>query len=162
MALTVQEFKLLKFLASSPGHVFSRDELLNQVWGYNNYPSSRTVDNHVLRLRQSLEPDPANPTAVWKTHNISEPGLAGAHGMGIGDINGDGRMDVVNSRGWWEQPASGASELDFSDPGALLAVIITLGAFENPRINVIACRALECPIFKTFIGGCHAHHFHLR
>jgi hypothetical protein len=56
------------------------------------------------------KPDPANPTGVWKTHNISEPGLAGAHGMGVGDINGDGRMDVVNSRGWWEQPASGAGE----------------------------------------------------
>jgi len=56
------------------------------------------------------KPDPANPTAVWKTHNISEPGLAGAHGMGVGDINGDGRMDVVNNRGWWEQPAAGAGE----------------------------------------------------
>jgi len=56
------------------------------------------------------KPDPANPTGVWKTHNISEPGLAGAHGMGVGDINGDGRMDVVNNRGWWEQPASGAGE----------------------------------------------------
>jgi DNA-binding response OmpR family regulator len=66
--LTVQEFKLLKFLASSPGHVFSRDELLNQVWGYNNYPSSRTVDNHVLRLRQSLEPDPANPCFLLTVH----------------------------------------------------------------------------------------------
>jgi len=68
VALTVQEFKLLKFLASSPGHVFSRDELLNQVWGYNNYPSSRTVDNHVLRLRQSLEPDPANPRFLLTVH----------------------------------------------------------------------------------------------
>lgn len=56
------------------------------------------------------KPDPANPTAVWKVHNISEPGLAGPHGMGIGDINGDGRMDVVNNRGWWEQPAAGAAE----------------------------------------------------
>jgi hypothetical protein len=56
------------------------------------------------------KPDPANPTAPWKVHNISGPGLAGAHGMGIGDINGDGRMDVVNNRGWWEQPATGASE----------------------------------------------------
>ena len=56
------------------------------------------------------KPDPANPTGVWKVHNISEPGLGGAHGMGVGDINGDGRMDVVNSRGWWEQPASGAGE----------------------------------------------------
>jgi hypothetical protein len=56
------------------------------------------------------KPDPANPTGVWKVHNISEPGLAAAHGMGVGDINGDGRMDVVNSRGWWEQPASGPGE----------------------------------------------------
>jgi len=56
------------------------------------------------------KPDPANPTTPWKVHNISEPGLAGAHGMGIGDINGDGRMDVVNNRGWWEQPTTGASE----------------------------------------------------
>ena len=56
------------------------------------------------------KPDPANPTAPWKVHNISEPGLAGAHGMGIGDVNGDGRMDVVNSRGWWEQPANGVGE----------------------------------------------------
>jgi DNA-binding response OmpR family regulator len=68
VTLTVQEFKLLKFLASSPGHVFSRDELLNQVWGYTNYPSSRTVDNHVLRLRQSLEPDPANPRFLLTVH----------------------------------------------------------------------------------------------
>ena len=56
------------------------------------------------------KPDPSNPTAPWKVHAISEPGLAGPHGMGIGDIDGDGRMDVVNSRGWWEQPASGAGE----------------------------------------------------
>jgi hypothetical protein len=56
------------------------------------------------------KPDPANPTVPWKVHNISEPGLAQPHGMGIGDINGDGRMDVVNSRGWWEQPAGGAAE----------------------------------------------------
>jgi len=55
--------------------------------------------------------DPANPTAPWKVHTISEPGLGGPHGMGVGDINGDGRMDVVNSRGWWEQPAGGAAEV---------------------------------------------------
>jgi len=56
------------------------------------------------------KPDPANSTAVWRVHTISEPGLAGAHGMGLGDINGDGRVDVVNNRGWWEQPAAGAGD----------------------------------------------------
>jgi len=56
------------------------------------------------------KPDPANPTAPWTVHTISEPGLAGPHGMGIGDINGDGRMDIVNSKGWWEQPAVGADK----------------------------------------------------
>ena len=50
VTLTAQEFKLLKFFAGSPGRVLSRDELLNEVWGYQNYPSTRTVDNHILRL----------------------------------------------------------------------------------------------------------------
>lgn len=68
VALTAQEFKLLKFLSTTPGKVFSRDELLNQVWGYNHYPSSRTVDNHVLRLRQSLERDPGNPRFLITVH----------------------------------------------------------------------------------------------
>jgi DNA-binding response OmpR family regulator len=68
LSLTAQEFKLLKFFASSPGRVLSRDELLNEVWGYQNYPSTRTVDNHVLRLRQRLEPDPANPCFFLTIH----------------------------------------------------------------------------------------------
>jgi DNA-binding response OmpR family regulator len=68
LTLTAQEFKLLKFFASSPGRVLSRDELLNEVWGYQNYPSTRTVDNHVLRLRQRLEPDPANPCFFLTIH----------------------------------------------------------------------------------------------
>src|SRR5438132_5940551 len=46
ITLTTQEFKLLKYLVSSPGRVISREELLNEVWGYQNYPSTRTVDNH--------------------------------------------------------------------------------------------------------------------
>ena len=54
--------------------------------------------------------DKANPTAAWKIHTVSEPGMGPAHGMGFGDINGDGRMDIVNSRGWWEQPATGAGD----------------------------------------------------
>ena len=68
ITLTTQEFKLLKYLASSPGRVISREELLNEVWGYQNYPSTRTVDNHILRLRQKLEPDPAAPRFLLTMH----------------------------------------------------------------------------------------------
>ncbi len=68
VTLTTQEFKLLKYLASSAGRVVSREELLNEVWGYQNYPSTRTVDNHILRLRQKLEPDPAEPRYLLTMH----------------------------------------------------------------------------------------------
>jgi DNA-binding response OmpR family regulator len=68
VTLTTQEFKLLKYLASSAGRVVSREELLNEVWGYQNYPSTRTVDNHILRLRQKLEPDPAAPRFLLTMH----------------------------------------------------------------------------------------------
>jgi DNA-binding response OmpR family regulator len=68
VTLTAQEFKLLKFFAGSPGRVLTRDELLNEVWGYQNYPSTRTVDNHILRLRQKLEPDSANPRFFLTIH----------------------------------------------------------------------------------------------
>lgn len=68
VALTPQEFKALKFFAQNPGRVISRDELLNEVWGYQNYPSTRTVDNHILRLRQKLEKDPAYPTHFKTVH----------------------------------------------------------------------------------------------
>jgi Domain of Unknown Function (DUF1080)/FG-GAP-like repeat len=56
------------------------------------------------------KPDPANPTGPWIIHNVSEKGYETAHGIGIGDINGDGRMDIVNPYGWWEQPAPGAKQ----------------------------------------------------
>jgi hypothetical protein len=59
--LTAQEFKVLKFMVTNPNRAISRDELLNQAWGYENYPCTRTVDSHVWRLRRKLESDPANP-----------------------------------------------------------------------------------------------------
>ncbi|CAG22777.1 putative transcriptional regulator [Photobacterium profundum SS9] len=52
--LTRTEFELLVFLAKNAGRVFTRDELLDQVWGYNHYPTTRTVDTHILQLRQKL------------------------------------------------------------------------------------------------------------
>lgn len=68
IALTAQELKLLRFLAESPGKVIARDELLNEVWGYHNYPSTRTVDNHILRLRQKLEADASSPRRLVTVH----------------------------------------------------------------------------------------------
>jgi hypothetical protein len=55
------------------------------------------------------KPDPANPTGMWTKHAISEPGPWANHGMGVGDVNGDSRVDFLNAFGWWEQPASGAA-----------------------------------------------------
>jgi DNA-binding response OmpR family regulator len=61
VVLTSHEFKLLRFFTENAERVLSRELLLNEVWGYNSYPTTRTVDNQILKLRQKLEPDPANP-----------------------------------------------------------------------------------------------------
>ena len=66
--LTSKEFKLLAYLIKNPRRVISRDKLLNEVWGYENYPSTRTVDNHILKLRKKLETDPAQPKHFDTVH----------------------------------------------------------------------------------------------
>jgi DNA-binding response OmpR family regulator len=68
--LTALEFKTLKYLAQNTRRVISRDELLNEVWGYENYPCTRTVDNHILRLRQKLERDPSRPIHFRTVHGV--------------------------------------------------------------------------------------------
>jgi len=60
--LTNREFLLLEYLIRHPGEVLSRERLLEENWGYEVHPTTRTVDNHVLRLRKHIEPDPENPT----------------------------------------------------------------------------------------------------
>src|ERR1700723_2752316 len=67
--LTCKEFKTLAYLIKNPGRVISRDELLNEVWGYENYPCTRTVDNHILRLRKKLETEPAHPKHFHTVHS---------------------------------------------------------------------------------------------
>lgn len=70
VSLTAMEFKALKFFVSNPNRAISRDQLLNEVWGYDDYPCTRTVDNHVLKLRQKLEPEPADPVHFRTVHGI--------------------------------------------------------------------------------------------
>jgi DNA-binding response OmpR family regulator len=66
--LTAQAFKVLRYFATNPERVISREELLNEVWGYNCYPETRTVDNFILKLRQKLEDDPAQPVHFLTVH----------------------------------------------------------------------------------------------
>ncbi|HEY3990136.1 MAG TPA: response regulator transcription factor [Acidobacteriaceae bacterium] len=61
VTLTAHEFKLLKYFVENAERVLSREELLNEVWGYNSYPTTRTVDNQILKLRQKLEPNATEP-----------------------------------------------------------------------------------------------------
>ena len=64
LTLTATEFRLLEFLMSRPGVVFSREQLLDAVWGHDRAVTDRTVDVYILRLRQKIEADPANPALI--------------------------------------------------------------------------------------------------
>src|SRR3989442_7398719 len=66
--LAVKEFETLKFMIRNAERVISRDELLNEVWGYKSYPRTRTVDQHILMLRHKLEKDPSRPVHFLTVH----------------------------------------------------------------------------------------------
>jgi two-component system alkaline phosphatase synthesis response regulator PhoP len=68
VSLTSKEFKTLAYLIKNPRRVIAREELLNEVWGYENYPCTRTVDSHILRLRKKLETEPAHPQHFHTVH----------------------------------------------------------------------------------------------
>jgi DNA-binding response OmpR family regulator len=70
IALTGKEFKILKFFLQNPERPVSRKELLSEVWGYQNYPRTRTVDNHIVRLRHKLERDPSHPVHFKTLHSF--------------------------------------------------------------------------------------------
>jgi len=68
--LKPKEFELFKLLATNPGKVFTRDYLLEQIWGYNYLGDTRTVDVHMRRLRKKIEEDPSNPKYLRTVHGV--------------------------------------------------------------------------------------------
>jgi two-component system alkaline phosphatase synthesis response regulator PhoP len=68
--LSAREFEILKYFIEHRGETISRDQLLDEVWGYNNFPLTRTVDNHIARLRQKIEENPAEPQLIITVHRV--------------------------------------------------------------------------------------------
>ncbi len=68
--LTHKEFEILKYFWQHSNQAIHRDELIQRVWGYDAYPTSRTVDNHIVKLRKKVEPDPAHPKHILTVHGI--------------------------------------------------------------------------------------------
>lgn len=68
--LSAREYRLLRYLVAKKGSVVTRDELLDEVWGYNSYPTTRTVDNHIARLRQKIESNCDEPRHILTVHGV--------------------------------------------------------------------------------------------
>jgi DNA-binding response OmpR family regulator len=68
--LSAREFEILRYLIRHRGEIVTRDQLLDEVWGYDSSPVTRTVDNHIARLRQKIEPDPSQPQHIITVHRI--------------------------------------------------------------------------------------------
>jgi two-component system alkaline phosphatase synthesis response regulator PhoP len=68
--VSAKEFDLLKYFICHSGETLSRDRLLTEVWGYERFPTTRTVDAHIVRLRQKLEPNPEQPQFILTVHGI--------------------------------------------------------------------------------------------
>jgi DNA-binding response OmpR family regulator len=70
LSLSPKEFGVLRYLAAHEGDVVTRDELLDEVWGYEKFPTTRTVDNHIAQLRSKIEEDPARPRYLLTVHGV--------------------------------------------------------------------------------------------
>jgi DNA-binding response OmpR family regulator len=68
--LSAREFEILHYLIQRRGEIVTRDQLLDEVWGYDRSPVTRTVDNHIARLRQKIEPAPSDPQHIITVHRI--------------------------------------------------------------------------------------------
>ncbi|MDP2982058.1 MAG: response regulator transcription factor [Candidatus Latescibacter sp.] len=65
---TSTEMDILKYLIAHRGEVVTRDDLLDKIWGYDSYPTTRTIDNHILKLRKKIEDDPAHPQYILSVY----------------------------------------------------------------------------------------------
>src|SRR5574341_946432 len=70
IALTPKEFEILHYLIAHRGQTVPRAELLDKVWGIEDYPTTRTDDNHILKLRKKIEKDPSNPDFIITVHGL--------------------------------------------------------------------------------------------
>jgi DNA-binding response OmpR family regulator len=70
LELSAREFEILRYLIKHQGEIVTRDQLLDEVWGYNNNPISRTIDNHIVKLRQKIEENPAEPQHIITVHRV--------------------------------------------------------------------------------------------
>ena len=70
LKLSPREYELLKCLIEREGEIVSRDELLNQVWGYDSIPDTRTIDAHIVKLRRKIEDKPDEPRIIVTIHGI--------------------------------------------------------------------------------------------
>lgn len=70
LTLSPREYEILKYFIERRGEIVSRDDLLNQVWGYHSFPNTRTVDAHIAKLRQKIEDEPEKPKIIITIHGL--------------------------------------------------------------------------------------------
>jgi DNA-binding response OmpR family regulator len=70
LELTPREFKIMRLFCEEPGRVVTRNELLDKVWGYDVFPTTRTVDNHIVKLRKAIEPEPGRPRYIISVRGV--------------------------------------------------------------------------------------------
>lgn len=68
--LTFKEFEVLEYFVNNEGKIISRSDLLDKVWGYDNFPTTRTVDNHIAKLRKKIENNPMEPKHIFTVYGV--------------------------------------------------------------------------------------------
>jgi two-component system alkaline phosphatase synthesis response regulator PhoP len=68
LEFTSLEMEILKYFIAHRGEVIARNDLLDKIWGYESYPTTRTIDNHILKLRKKIEEDPSHPKYILSVY----------------------------------------------------------------------------------------------